>query len=267
MTPSGTVTTARLESSAAGPIDHLVYLPPGASTSTALPSLYLLHGRGDAMGDWMPALGLLDLLIVAGAVEPVIAVAVDGAWSARAHWWVDSSFEGDPAGAPVETAITRDLITHIDSTFGTSREREHRSVAGYSMGGAGAVRMLLAHPDLFSSALAMSPAVYANDPPLDSNTRPFGAFGEGSERFSSSRFRELGYRAVLESGSESISGRLAITVGSDEPGAEASALFDAVSDTLGVDATLDVIEGGHDWAQWMRAFRQELPALLAARDS
>ena len=47
------------------------------------------------------------------------------------------------------------------------------------MGGYGALRYSLAHPDLFGAAIVLSPAVYFPEPPSDSSTREFGAFGKG----------------------------------------------------------------------------------------
>ena len=66
------------------------------------------------------------------------------------------------------------------------RARAGRAAAsrGYSMGGYGALRYSLAHPDLFGASIVLSPAVYVPSPPSDSSTREFGAFG--SARASSS---------------------------------------------------------------------------------
>ena len=48
------------------------------------------------------------------------------------------------------------------------------------MGGYGAIRYSLAHPDLFGASIVLSPAVYVPKPPSDSSTREFGAFGKGT---------------------------------------------------------------------------------------
>jgi enterochelin esterase-like enzyme len=85
-----------------------------------------------------------------------------------------------PAGEPIESAFTKDLVTHVDTTYPTNPERNSRIVAGYSMGGYGALRYSLAHPELFGAAIVLSPAVYFPLPPPDSSTREFGAFGNGT---------------------------------------------------------------------------------------
>ena len=90
---------------------------------------------------------------------------------------------GADPGRPVETAFTQDLIAHVDSTYRTVANRTGRGVAGYSMGGYGALRYSLAHPDLFGAAIVLSPAVYVPIPPSDSSTREFGAFGKDKSLF------------------------------------------------------------------------------------
>ena len=64
------------------------------------------------------------------------------------------------------------------------------------MGGAGALRFALAHPDLFGAALVLSPAVYTPLPPADSNTRVFGAFGVGDRSSTTTSTSELNYPAL-----------------------------------------------------------------------
>ena len=122
--------------------------------------LYLLHGRGDSMSAWMRMQGTLDELIANGDIPPTIAIMPDAPWSSRASYYVDSAYRGADPGRPVETAFTQDLIAHVDSTYRTVASRNGRGVAGYSMGGYGAIRYSLAHPDLFGAAIVLSPAVY-----------------------------------------------------------------------------------------------------------
>ena len=98
--------------------------------------------------------------------------------------------QGTNPGRPVETAFTTDLIQHVDSTYRTLASRDGRVVGGYSMGGYGAIRYSLAHPDLFVSSIVLSPAVYIPKPPNDSSTREFGAFGQGHDLFSTPIYKK-----------------------------------------------------------------------------
>lgn len=194
---AGSVPSASVE----GAIDYTVYLPAGydASNATRYPTLYLLHGRGDTQSAWQQEAGALDELIDAGSIPAMVVVMPDAPWSSRGNYYVDSLFTGSsPApGMAVETAFTTDLIDHIDASYSTIDDRASRAVGGYSMGGAGALRYATAHPDLFSSAIVLSPAVYVPSTPVDSSTREFGAYGVGSQIYDESRYQALSYPATF----------------------------------------------------------------------
>jgi hypothetical protein len=67
------------------------------------------------------------------------------------------------------------------------------------MGGAGALRYALAHPEVFGASIALGPAVYVPLPPADSSTRDFGAFGKGKDPFSEATYLRLNWPAALKS--------------------------------------------------------------------
>jgi enterochelin esterase-like enzyme len=246
----GTLIVDSAASSALGePIRFTVHLPDGGA-GARLPVLYLLHGRGGSMEDWAS--------VVAELVLPVIAVMPDAPWSDRSGWYVDSRHAG---GRPVETALTRDLVAHVDATYPTIASREGRHVGGYSMGGAGALRLALAHERLFSAALLLSPSVYAALPPASSNARAYGAFGEGSTPFVDDVYRELHYPALLPRVELPL--RLFLAVGDEErpAAAETRALYEAARAVPSIDASFHELPGGHDWQTWRPAFELGLREL------
>ncbi|MFI6266930.1 alpha/beta hydrolase [Micromonospora sp. NPDC051006] len=267
---AGTLTSASAPSPALdGTIDYTVYLPYGyaKATATRYPVLYLLHGRGDTMQAWTRVKADLDRMIADGEVPPVIAVLPDAPWSSRGNWYVDSAYTGaDDPGRPVETALTRDLVAHVDATYRTAAHRGARLVGGYSMGGAGALRYALAHSDLFANALVLSPAVYRPLPPADSSAREYGAFGSGAQRFSDEVYQRLNYPALLPGLDPESPVRMYVAVGDDEwanpdPADaahdldyEAATLYNTVRRADGVAAELRVLDGGHDWDVWRPAF-------------
>src|SRR5258707_10110690 len=65
------------------------------------------------------------------------------------------------------------------------------------MGGYGAIRYSIAHPDLFAASIVLSPAVYNPVPPADSSARTFGAFGQGAALFVDAIYRKLNYTTEL----------------------------------------------------------------------
>lgn len=253
---------------------YQLYLPPGyvADGSVRYPVLYLLHGRGDKMTAWAPIAPDLDRLISAGRIPAVIGIMPDAPASCRAGYYIDSQFTGAeprglPAGEPVESAFTRDLLAHVDATYPTRAERGGRIVAGYSMGGYGALRFSLAHPELFGAAIVLSPAVYFPLPPRDSSTREFGAFGRGAQPFDEEIYTSLNYPVLLPRfTARGLPLVMFIAVGDDEhaladPGEmdhdldyEAHTLYNKIRRVPLVAAQLRVIDGPHDWATWRPAF-------------
>ncbi len=254
----------------------LVYLPATyAQTADALPVIYLLHGRGDNLRAWLEARKLLDDLIASGAIPPVIAVFPDAASSRRAGFYVDSQFAGAgelPAGEAVETALARDLPDYIDRNYRTLAGREGRIVAGYSMGGFGALRFAFAHADRFAAAIALSPALYLDLPAEDSSMRTFGAFGRGAERFDAATYLDLS-RPWRHRTAASPPVRIFLAVGDDEPvrDAQGNSLTSDAADLHrhlrgmpGVELQLRILDGGHAWKVWREGFRAGLLWLLGS---
>ena len=143
----------------------LVYLPPNYDTATKerYPVLYLQHGGGEDETGWIKqghANFILDNLIAAGSSKPVIIVMAYG--YARRAGYVEPDLTGKPFGSPemmkamqemsqtFEDDLTQALIPFIDSTFRTVADRDHRAMAGLSMGGMQTFQITFAHLDLFS---------------------------------------------------------------------------------------------------------------------
>jgi enterochelin esterase-like enzyme len=265
----GTLTSASAYSAALGEsISYEIYLPNGYDASQdRYPTLYLLHGRGDTMQAWTREKDDLDALITAGAIPPTIVVMPDAPWAGRGSWYVDSQYTGsDYPGRPVETALTHDLVNAIDSTYRTVPDRAARGIGGYSMGGYGAIRYVLAHPDVFSAALVLSPAVYTPLPPSDSSTRDYGAFGQGTTKFVDSVYQGLNYPGLLPTVTPDLPVHMFIAVGDDEyvnpdPADaehdldfESAKLYNVAKRASGVTAEFRELNGGHDWDVWQPGF-------------
>jgi enterochelin esterase-like enzyme len=270
-------------SAVGGSVDFTVYLPDGYDVPNGIryPSLYMLHGRGDTMSGWAQEAGALDELIASGAVPRLVVVMPDAPWSERSGFYVDSLFTGSgtgvESGAAVETALTTELVPYIDSNYKTLDDRAARIVGGNSMGGAGAVRYALTYQDLFSAALALSPAAYVPSPPSESSTRRYGAYGVGDRLFDQDRYDALNYPAALAVFNPALPVHLFIGVGDREYvhpmpeeaihdlDYEAATLYNRAKRVPGLTAEFRVYGGGHDWLLWDEAFRDALTRWAALR--
>lgn len=140
-----------------------VYLPPNydqISKKEKLPVLYLLHGGGDNDASWTTAGRanlILDNLYAEGKLKPMIVVMPAG------HTPIQGFFMG--AGDqqdPFCRDVVQDVIPFIEKSYPVSNKREHRAIAGLSMGGIQTINLALWHPDLFSQVFPLSTGYFPN---------------------------------------------------------------------------------------------------------
>src|SRR5258707_12345111 len=67
-------------------------------------------------------------------------------------WYVNSSATGN-----WEDLVIQELVPDIDANFKTLPSRDSRGIAGIFIGGYGAIRFGMSHPDVFGSVYAMHP--------------------------------------------------------------------------------------------------------------
>ncbi|MCI0541057.1 MAG: methyltransferase domain-containing protein [Verrucomicrobiales bacterium] len=116
------------------------------------PVLYWLHGTGGGLGGIGPVSAWFDRAIREGKIAPMLVVFPNGL---AISMWCDSK----DGRVPMETVVVKELVHHTDSTFRTIATRDGRLIEGFSMGGYGAARLGLKHPDVFAafSCLAGGP--------------------------------------------------------------------------------------------------------------
>ncbi len=122
-----------------------VYLPPGFSTATRYPVVYLLHGMRGSPEEYIAATQLpsfADTEIAAGHLRPFIAVLPAAGATA--------DYDGEWAG-PWERALVDQIVPWVDAYLPTQASAAGRVIAGLSAGGFGAVDIGLRHPSLFGT--------------------------------------------------------------------------------------------------------------------
>jgi len=195
--PHGAVRELWYNSKVTGTWRHaLAYLPPDydMQTKARYPVLYLQHGAGEDETGWIRqghANFIMDNLLATKSSKPMIIIMAYG--YARRAGQAPPDLTGKPFGSPemmkamqdmaaaFEDDVTQVLIPYIDSNFRTLSDRDHRAMAGLSMGGMQTFQITLNHLDLFSYIGGFSGAggmLVLGDRKLDPKTDYNGVFAD-----------------------------------------------------------------------------------------
>ena len=132
-----------------------VYTPPDYDTNVTAryPVLYLQHGMGEDARSWSDqgcAGFILDNLIAEGKAKPMLVVMDDGGITPGAM--TGPRKDGRPMfWDKFGQIFIADIVPMIDSTYRTIPDREHRAMAGLSLGGTQTMEITQAHLDEFAS--------------------------------------------------------------------------------------------------------------------
>ncbi len=197
--PHGNVLIKNYFSKTANSWRHIfIYTPPGydASMKMRYPVLYLQHGGGEDERVWTE-MGrtnlILDNLLAEGKVKPMIVVmetsavgpppagpgagprtpggpVAPGAGAAAGGPRAGGLFNMGAGGGAYGKLMLNDLIPWIDANFRTLADKDHRAMAGLSMGGFMTASVTMSNLDKFSYIGLFSGGTAAG----------FGAGGRGS---------------------------------------------------------------------------------------
>jgi S-formylglutathione hydrolase len=138
----------------------LVYLPASYKTSASrrYPVVYFLHGFTDDPDHWwgfkrhfinLPA--ILDKVFAGGAREMILVMP--NAYTV----FQGSMYSNSVTTGAWEDYVSQDLVAYIDGHYRTLANASSRGLAGHSMGGYGALKIGMKHPETYSSLYVMSP--------------------------------------------------------------------------------------------------------------
>ena len=140
----------------------IVYLPPGYEQQKKMryPVVYLLHGyNGYGVGNrgWIREGGNFNVetisrLTTEKKISPMIIVMPDGSNRFGGSIYTNSITTGN-----WEDYIVSELVAFIDKNYRTLAKVESRGIAGHSMGGYGALKLAMKHPDVFGAVFGSSP--------------------------------------------------------------------------------------------------------------
>jgi S-formylglutathione hydrolase FrmB len=247
---------ARIETrSLPEPARVLVLLPPsyGSSPLRRYPVLYFLHdGYGNART--LEARGVAAAIragMASGDLPEFLLVApgAPGSWFSDSHDGIHR----------YEEFLTGDLIAEVEKRYRVLAGKQARAVTGISMGGYGAFKLALKHPDLYGAVSSLSGALI----PIEwQDLDRYNAFARwtlkrvfGSRRDDNSlaandiwvilgslHFERPPFAAHLRAGTEDIYGLNGV-----------AAQFGSFLTEHGVPASVVLEPGGHDWSYWRRA--------------
>lgn len=140
-------------------VRYSIYLPDGYETSLrTYPVLYLLHGYTYDETSWIQfgkIQEITDHCIDENQLSKLIIVMPDGGTT-----WYQNDLAGN---ARYENFFTKEFIPYIEKTYSVKADKRFRAIAGFSMGGWGALLLSMKHTDLFSSAAGINAAIYTDE--------------------------------------------------------------------------------------------------------
>jgi len=134
----------------------IVFLPPGyaADNTRRYPVVYALHGYSIGAAQWSQEIHVPQTIegAFAQGAQDMIVVLPDSKTMHGGSMYSSSATTGD-----FEKLIAHDVVSYIDAHYRTIPRRSSRGLAGHSMGGYGASRIGMKHPDVFGALYIMSP--------------------------------------------------------------------------------------------------------------
>ncbi|MFA6872605.1 MAG: alpha/beta hydrolase-fold protein [Bacteroidaceae bacterium] len=235
---------------------YSVYFPAGyLSSKKTYPVLYLLHGVGANHLSWIKQGNIqhiLDRAIAMRALDPMVVIMPDAGMS-----YYMNSMNGS---LRYEDYFFQELMPHIEHLYYIAPGKRNCSIAGFSMGGYGALLYAIHRPDLFETCVAMSPGIRTDEQinqmtDKEYNERYGVCFGPVSEeqprvpRFYQTRYSIL--HLVSEMPEEQKKAvRLYIDIGDDDFLYKGSSLLHILLRDREIEHEFRIRNGAHNWSYW-----------------
>jgi enterochelin esterase-like enzyme len=132
-----------------------IYTPPGYEAgSQKYPVFYLLHGAQDTDDAWT-SVGrtgfILDNLLADKKMKPMIVVMPAGHQPGQTGMGGGAARSGDASSVnPFTSEFMTDMMPYVEKYYRTIPDRQHRAIAGLSMGGAQTLDIAFRHLDMFA---------------------------------------------------------------------------------------------------------------------
>lgn len=211
-----------------------VYTPHGYDAKAAYPLLVVTDGGEYISLGKLPT--ILDTLIAAGRIAPLVAVFVDPRTN-PADRNSNQRMSDYAASEKFLDFLEREVLPVVESRYAVARGPEERGILGASMGGLIATYAVLARPSLVRNAIAQSPAYTQAD------------------------------SAVIRLAGQLTSSPAVIAIQSGtihDTEVEARKL-EATLRSKGVEVTYEEFPEGHNWTNWRVHVSRALPKIFPPR--
>lgn len=224
-----------------------VYTPPNYSRSSErYPVLYLLHGAGGDESGWTEngrTNVILDNLIADGKLKPLVVVMPYGYAFRPGSPRADGPDAARRQRELFNRDLIEDLIPFVQANYRVHADREHRAIAGLSMGGGQALGVGLSRTDVFSRVLGFSSALGVVTAPQSGG---------------------LDFKKLIAD-SKAVNDKLKLLwvgCGTEDTLFNSNKEFAQMLETTGVKHTFRVTEGAHTWMVWRRYLNEVAPLLF-----
>ncbi|MFO1512040.1 MAG: alpha/beta hydrolase-fold protein [Verrucomicrobiota bacterium] len=223
-----------------------VYTPPGYESGAGkFPIFYLLHGAFDSDDSWSTvgrAGFILDNLIAAGKAKPMVMV--------MPHGHTGPFRFGGSFGDEFEREFVADIMPQMEKRYRVQTDREHRALAGLSMGGAQTINIGIPHLAEFGYLGVYSSGIFGITGGPGGNQPPGPTFAERN-------------KAILDNAK--LRGGLKLfwfATGKDDFLVQTSRATVAMFKEHQFKVIYQETEGAHTWANWRDYLNEFAPQLF-----
>ncbi|MGO8674730.1 MAG: alpha/beta hydrolase-fold protein [Limisphaerales bacterium] len=260
--PHGAVSAVTYYSKSLGKFRRMhIYTPPGYESGKGkYPVFYLLHGAGDCDEAWTSvgrAGFILDNLIAAGKAKPMVVAMPAGHTRASGFGPPPAASTNNAAGRPPADEFVEDFLNdimpYVEGHYRVHADRQHRAIAGLSMGGSQTLNIAMPHLDRFGYVGVFSSGL-------------IGSFGGGRGRGTNApagpTWEERNTAALDDAKLKKGLKLLWFATGKDDFLIETSRRTVEMLKKHGFDPAFKESDGAHTWINWRNYLDEFAPQLF-----
>lgn len=225
-----------------------VYTPPGYEAGEGkYPVFYLLHGASDSDESWSTvgrAGVILDNLIAAGKAKPMVVVMPHG------HTGPFRMGGPRPAADEFIKEFTEDIMPFVEKRYRLLTDRQHRAMAGLSMGGGHTLNIGVPNLDKFAYLGVFSSGIFGIVPRANAPAPQGPSFEEKHQALLDDPNLKKGLKLFW------------FATGKDDFLVETSRKTVEMFKNHQFDVTYKETEGAHTWLVWREYLREFVPQLF-----